>query len=173
MPTAFNFLGPLANPAQPGVRRRSAAPTPRMAPIMAEVLAGRGRRALVFRGDDGLDELTTTTTSRVWVVGDGAVASRRSTRADLGIAPVVAEACAVGRGYNAEGRPGAARRRAGPVRDAVLLNAGAALAAYEPLPGDITSRIRTGMDRAAEAIDSGAAKETLDRWIAACAEVRG
>jgi anthranilate phosphoribosyltransferase len=65
-----------------------------------------------------------------------------------------------------DGEPGA-------VRDVVLLNAGAALAAYEPQPGDVTSRIRVGMDRAAEAIDSGAAKEALDRWIAACAEVRG
>ena len=65
-----------------------------------------------------------------------------------------------------DGEPGA-------VRDVVLLNAGAALAAYTPEAGTVTERIRSGMDRAAEAIDSGAAKDVLDRWIAACAEVRG
>ncbi len=57
----------------------------------------------------------------------------------------------------------------GPVRDVVLLNAGAALAAYDPEPGTVTSRIAAGMERAAQAIDSGAAQATLDRWIAACA----
>ena len=132
IPTVFNFLGPLTNPAgRP--RRRSAAPTARMAPVMAEVLAARGSRALVFRGDDGLDELTTGDD----VVGlgrprrrgeprprrpDGARASRRSgrTRCAAATPPV-----------NAEVVPPGARRRARPVRDAVLLNAAAALAAFD------------------------------------------
>ncbi len=73
IPTPFNFLGPLTNPAQPQAQAIGCADG-RMAGIMAQVFARRGASALVFRGDDGLDELTTTTTSRVWVVGGGTVA---------------------------------------------------------------------------------------------------
>jgi anthranilate phosphoribosyltransferase len=60
----------------------------------------------------------------------------------------------------------------GPVRDVILLNAGAALAAHDANSGALTDRVRVGMERAAESIDSGAAKSVLDRWVAACAEVR-
>src|SRR5690625_3714502 len=74
--TTFNFLGPLANPAQPRAYAIGAADA-RIAPIMAGVLARRGSSALVFRGDDGLDELTTTTTSQVWVVRDGSVTEEK------------------------------------------------------------------------------------------------
>ncbi len=70
IPTTFNILGPLANPVKPAAQAVGCA-DPRMAPIMAGVLARRGTDAWVFRGDDGLDELTTTTTSQVWVVHDG------------------------------------------------------------------------------------------------------
>src|SRR5439155_16987015 len=73
VPTAFNFLGPLTNPAHPSALAVGCA-DPRMAPVMAAVLAERGVSALVFRGDDGLDELTTTTTSRVWAVHAGTAA---------------------------------------------------------------------------------------------------
>ena len=66
VPTFFNFLGPLTNPARVGAAAVGCADT-RMAPVMAAVLAARGDSALVFRGDDGLDELTTTTTSSGWV----------------------------------------------------------------------------------------------------------
>src|SRR6201999_432036 len=64
---------------------------PRMAPVMAAVLAGRGDTALVFRGDDGLDELTTTTTSSVWVASGGTVRTATLDPADLGISPVAPE----------------------------------------------------------------------------------
>ena len=174
VPTTFNLLGPLANPGDPSAQAVGVADQ-RIAGLIAGVLARRGIDALVFHGDDGLDELTTRTTSQVWVVGGGLVDGPFTVDPrELGIEPVGADALrGADASYNAkvvralvDGEPGA-------VRDVVLLNAGAALAAYEPLPGDITSRIRTGMDRAAEAIDSGAAKETLDRWIAACADVRG
>ncbi|GAA3088093.1 anthranilate phosphoribosyltransferase [Kribbella aluminosa] len=174
VPTTFNLLGPLANPGDPSAQAVGVADG-RVAGLMAGVLARRGIDALVFHGDDGLDELTTRTTSQVWVVGGGKVEGPVTLDPrELGIEPVSADAL---RGadatYNAkvvralvEGEPGA-------VRDVVLLNAGAALAAYTPVAGTVTERIRTGMDRAAEALDSGAAKDVLDRWIAACAEVRG
>src|SRR3954453_17067835 len=72
VPTVFNFLGPLTNPARVRAGAIGCADT-RMAPVMAAVLAARGDSALVFRGDDGLDELTTTTTSSTWVAVDGSV----------------------------------------------------------------------------------------------------
>ena len=66
IPTVFNFLGPLTNPARPSAMAVGVADA-RMAPLMAGVLARRGADGFVFRGDDGLDEITTTTTSRVWI----------------------------------------------------------------------------------------------------------
>ncbi|TCC05522.1 anthranilate phosphoribosyltransferase [Kribbella soli] len=174
VPTTFNFLGPLANPGNPSAQAVGVGDG-RIAGLMAGVLARRGIDALVFHGDDGLDELTTRTTSQVWIVGGGEVEGPITLDPrELGIEPVSAEALkGADATFNAkvvralvDGEPGA-------VRDVVLLNAGAALAAYTPEAGTLTERVRTGMDRAAEAIDSGAAKDVLDRWIAACAEVRG
>jgi anthranilate phosphoribosyltransferase len=173
VPTTFNFLGPLANPGNPSAQAVGVGDG-RIAGLMAGVLARRGIDALVFHGDDGLDELTTRTTSQVWNVGGGTVEGPFTVDPrELGIAPVEADALkGADAVFNAkvvrallDGEPGA-------VRDVVLLNAGAALAAYEPTDGPLTNRIRAGMDRAAEAIDSGAAKDVLERWIAACASVR-
>lgn len=91
VPTAFNFLGPLTNPARVTAAAIGCA-DPTMAPVMAAVLAGRGDSALVFRGDDGLDELTTTTTSRVWMAADGSVTENTIDPVDLGISPVLPDA---------------------------------------------------------------------------------
>lgn len=173
VPTTFNFLGPLANPGNPSAQAVGVADA-RVAGLVAGVLARRGIDALVFHGDDGLDELTTTTTSQVWVVGGGSVSGPETVDPrELGLSPASADEL---RGADAAYNAGVVRRLVdgdkGAVRDVVLLNAGAALAAYEPVSGSVTSRIATGMARAAEAIDSGAAKATLDRWVAACASVR-
>ncbi len=130
-----------------------------MAPIIAGVFAERGHSSLVFRGDDGLDELTTTATSRVWVVRDGRVTEETFDPRDVGLELVPVQAL---RGADASYNADVARRllagETGPVRDAVLLNSAAALVALEPGEGPLTEQIRAGMDRAAEAIDSGAAK---------------
>lgn len=132
------------------------------------MLAERGSSALVFRGDDGLDELTTTATSRVWVVRDGAVREEAFDPRDVGIDLVPVEAL---RGADASYNADVARRllagETGPVRDAVLLNSAAALTALAPGEGSLVEQIRTGMAKAAEAIDSGAARQALERWIAA------
>src|SRR5436305_11580491 len=72
IPTVFNFLGPLTNPAQPAAQAVGVADA-RMAPVVAGVLAARGASALVFRGDDGLDAPSTAATSTVWVCADGDV----------------------------------------------------------------------------------------------------
>ncbi|MFC8587035.1 anthranilate phosphoribosyltransferase [Streptomyces sp. NPDC057217] len=164
--TTFNFLGPLTNPARVRAQATGVADA-RMAPIMAGVLAERGSSALVFRGDDGLDELTTTATSRVWVVRDGAVREEAFDPRDAGIDLVPVEAL---RGADASYNADVARRllagETGPVRDAVLLNSAAALAALAPGDGPLVERIRAGIAQAAEAIDSGAARRALERWVA-------
>ncbi|MEU8643051.1 MULTISPECIES: anthranilate phosphoribosyltransferase [unclassified Streptomyces] len=165
--TTFNVLGPLTNPARVKAQAVGVA-DPRMAPIVAGVFAERGNSSLVFRGDDGLDELTTTAGSRVWVVRDGKVTEEHFHPRDVGLDVVPVEALrGADAAYNAE----VARRlldgETGPVRDAVLLNSAAALVALSPADAPLADQLRAGMAKAAEAIDSGAAKRTLDRWVAA------
>ncbi|MDQ1712380.1 MAG: anthranilate phosphoribosyltransferase [Frankiaceae bacterium] len=166
IPTVFNFLGPLTNPARPAFQAVGVADA-RMAGVMAGVLAARGASALVFRGDDGLDELTTATTSHVWVVAGGVVREESLDPATVGIARASVDAL---RGGDAAFNAGVARSflsgAAGPVRDAVLLNAAAALAALTPSDLPLAERLAPELARAAEAVDSGAAAATLDRWVA-------
>ncbi|WP_405858580.1 anthranilate phosphoribosyltransferase [Streptomyces sp. NBC_01515] len=165
--TVFNALGPLTNPAKVRAQAVGVA-DPRMAPIIAGVFAERGNSSLVFRGDDGLDELTTTSTSRVWIVRDGKVTEESFDPRDVGLELVPVEAL---RGADPEYNADVARRlldgETGAVRDAVLLNSAAALVALEAADGPLADRIRAGMAKAAESIDSGAAKRTLERWAAA------
>jgi len=165
--TTFNALGPLTNPAKVKAQAVGVA-DPRLAPLIAGVLAERGNSSLVFRGDDGFDELTTTATSRVWIVRDGKVTEETFDPRDVGLELVPVEALrGADPSYNAE----VARRlldgEKGPVRDAVLLNSAAALVALDPGPGTLAEQIRAGMDKAAQSIDSGAAKRALERWVAA------
>ena len=170
MPTAFNFLGPLTNPARVD-RRGDRLRRPRMAPVMAAVLAERGDTALVFRGDDGLDELTTTTTSSVWVAADGDGApSRRSTRPRSASRRCARRRCAAATAsFNAAVvRDVLGRRRRRGVRDAVLLNAAAAIAAYDGLGGRraATTRSRRGAAAGRARPSTPARRPTLlDRWV--------
>jgi anthranilate phosphoribosyltransferase len=169
VPTAFNFLGPLTNPAQPGVAAIGCADL-RMAPIMAGVLAARGDSALVFRGEDGLDELSTTSPSQVWRVSGGQVTPLRFDPADVGLAPAtLADLRGGDRAHNATVVRSVLAGRPGPVRDAVVLNAAAALVAAGVGQGDLVTRIADGLEVAARAVDSGAAADVLDRWVAASA----
>ncbi|SHF45318.1 anthranilate phosphoribosyltransferase [Streptoalloteichus hindustanus] len=164
IPTAFNFLGPLTNPAGAEVGLIGCA-DPRMAPVMAEVFAARGASVLLVRGDDGLDEITTTSTTTAWVVRDGAVRRTVVDAADLGVAPARPEDLLGGDALvNAEAVRELVAGKPGPVRDAVLLNAAGALAAHRGFGADLTEDLRAGLGRAAEAVDSGAAADLLDRW---------
>jgi anthranilate phosphoribosyltransferase len=163
--TVFNFLGPLTNPARPVAAAIGCADA-RMAPVLAAVLAGRGTRALVFRGDDGLDELTTATTSSVWVVRGGEVVADRVDPSALGIeAPPRGALRGGGAAYNADVFRRVVEGEKGPVRDAVLLNAAAALVAFDEHPGRLHEALRSAMDRAAAAVDDGRAAALLDRWV--------
>jgi anthranilate phosphoribosyltransferase len=168
IPTVFNFLGPLCNPARVSAAAIGCADT-RMAPVMAEVLAARGDCALVFRGDDGLDELTTTTTSQVWVASGGTVTRTELDPARLGIAAVAPEALrGADKQYNAAVVRDVLAGRPVPSRDAVLLNAAAAIVAHDGVTAaTVTDAIAAGLTEAAAAIDTGAAAVVLDRWIAA------
>jgi anthranilate phosphoribosyltransferase len=165
--TTFNILGPLTNPARPQTQAIGCA-DPRMAPVMAGVLAERGVDAWVFRGDDGLDELTTTTSSTLWRVHAGDVEQLSIDPADLDIPRATTEDLRGGDAqHNADVVRGLLAGEAGPVRDAVVLNAGAALAVYDDPDADVTESLATGVAKAAGAIDSGAAAATLQRWVAA------
>jgi len=165
--TAFNFLGPLTNPAQPGISAIGCADL-RMAPIMAGVLAARGDRALVFRGDDGLDELSTASPSQIWQVQDGAVTRFRFEPGEVGLPLATLDDL---RGGDAAHNAGVVRSMlagtAGPIRDAVLLNAAAALVAAGVGEGDLAKRITAGLELANRSVDSGAAADVLGRWIEA------
>jgi len=161
VPTAFNFLGPLTNPAG-ALHQTVGVSDPAMAPRMAGVLARLGaRHALVFHGADGLDELTTTGPSTIWEVRDGEVETTTFDPADLGLArATVADL----RGGDVEEN----RRIAdavlsgddGAPREIVLLGAAAALVAA----GHAASW-PDGLDAAARSIDSGAAADVLTRWV--------
>jgi anthranilate phosphoribosyltransferase len=174
VPTAFNFLGPLTNPAQPGAGAVGVADA-RMAPIVAGVLAARGVSALVFRGEDGLDELSTTSPSRVWVVGEGSVVERTVDPTTLAVPRSSLEDL---RGGDAAHNAGVVRDllagRTGPVRDAVLLNAAAAVVAADGVPSPagagsawLEERLAVALLVVEQAVDSGAAGDLLERWVRA------
>jgi anthranilate phosphoribosyltransferase len=160
VPTVFNFLGPLTNPARPYAQVVGVSDE-RMLPLMAEVLARRGTRAMLFRGVDGLDELTTTDLSTVYDVKDGNVRETHLDPSKVGLGKVKPEDLAGGdASYNADiarriidGEPGAQR-------DVVVLNAGAALQV-----AGFAETLEEGMATAARAIDDGEAAKTLIRWV--------
>ncbi|HEY2265504.1 MAG TPA: anthranilate phosphoribosyltransferase, partial [Streptosporangiaceae bacterium] len=167
VPTVFNFLGPVANPARPTAQAVGVF-DPRMGEIIAGVLAGRGCSALVFRGEDGLDELTTTGPSTLWVVHGGEVTQTQFHPSSLGLPPAtVADLRGGDAARNAEVVRAVLGGQQGPVRDIVLLNAAAALAAAAGVagPAAVVPALADGFARAAEAVDSGAASALLDRWV--------
>ncbi|MBQ1072913.1 anthranilate phosphoribosyltransferase [Micromonospora sp. C31] len=165
VPTVFNFLGPLTNPARPRAGAVGCFDA-RMAPVMAGVFAARGDSVLVMRGEDGLDEFTTAAPTRVWAAQGGVVRESLLDAVDLGVPrATLADLRGGDAAFNADVVRRLLAGETGPVRDAVLVNAAAALATQGPLDGDLTAALRAGMDRAAESVDSGAAARVLDRWI--------
>jgi anthranilate phosphoribosyltransferase len=173
VPTFFNFLGPLTNPAQPTAAAVGCADV-RMAGVMAEVFARRGDSVLVMRGEDGLDEFTTTAPTRIWAVRDGAVTETVIDAADLGIArSSTADLRGADAPYNAKVARALFAGQTGPVRDAVMVNAAAALVARTGWGGDLGEALRAGLDKVAAAVDSGAAGDLVQRWADTARALRG
>jgi anthranilate phosphoribosyltransferase len=165
VPTFFNVLGPLTNPARPTAAAVGCFDL-RMAPVMAEVFARRGDSAIVMRGEDGLDEFTTAAPTRLWLVRAGKVDELVLDATDLGLPRSQAADL---RGGDVTFNADVARRvfagERGPVRDAVVVNVAAALAAHARFPGDFVETMRSGIARAQETIDSGAATTKLTNWV--------
>jgi anthranilate phosphoribosyltransferase len=180
VPTTFNFLGPLANPAQPiatslGVANRD------LAPIMAQELASRGRTALVFRGNDGLDELSTTSANEIWQVSGGEVTTFDLNPLNLGLARATTEQLLGGdAAHNAQVAldlfDGKTSGNLGAVRDIVILNAAGGVVSYELAKDasradvDLELRFTDAVQKVTEALDSCAGAAKLSDWVAATAK---
>jgi anthranilate phosphoribosyltransferase len=166
VPTVFNILGPLANPAKPiassiGVARAE------LLPLMSRVLLSQGKEGFVFRGDDGLDEVSISTTTTVIQISKSRLKQEVFNPAELGISesPVSAIACGDAK-YNSQITNQIFAGKSGPMRDAVTLNAAFAIAAFKAdfdLP--LRTQIANGFVLANKAIDSGAAQSVLKKWI--------
>ena len=170
--TVFNILGPLANPARPKAAAIGVA-NERMHLVMAQVLADRGVEGFVFRGDDGLDEITLATTTSVLTIGGGEISSDRIDAKDFGLANAPISALVGGdANENAAITKAIFAGEKGAPRDAVLLNAAAAIAAFD---GDLTKsihqRISVSLIKASAAVDSGAATNLLAKWVALSQEL--
>jgi anthranilate phosphoribosyltransferase len=182
VPTAFNYLGPLTNPARPSSLAVGVA-DPLMGRVLAGVYAARGSTALVFHGG-GLDELSTTAPSAVWIAVDGIVSETSFDPVVIGLPRSTLDDLRGGDpAYNASVARAVLAGEAGPVRDIVLLNAAAAMAAAGGLgtvsaaarsdpaaAGDatreaLTKTLADGLARAAQAVDSGASAALLARWV--------
>lgn len=177
VPTVFNMLGPLCNPARAEANAVGVAQIERV-PLITGVFRTRGATALVFRGDDGLDELTTTGHSRIWEVTRGDIHEHDLDPRDLGI-PIADLADLIGGtpDHNAEVLRRTLAGERGAVRDIVLLNAAAGLVAFElsqdatQVQRPILERLREGYERAEAAIDDGRAAAKLDEWIGVSREL--
>ena len=172
VPTFFNVLGPLTNPARPTAAAVGCFDL-RMAPVMAQVFAGRGDSALVMRGEDGLDEFTTSAPTRIWLTRDGKVEELLVDAVDFGL-PRSEPADLRGGdvAFNADVAHRTFAGEPGPVRDAVVVNVAAALAARSGFPGEFSATMRAGITRAQETIDSGAATALLARWVDAARKAK-
>ncbi|WRS29552.1 anthranilate phosphoribosyltransferase [Actinomycetaceae bacterium MB13-C1-2] len=169
-PTVFNVLGPLTNPAKPQISVVGVAKEG-FAPLVAGVFAERGTSAYVFRGAEfGLDEMTTAEPTEIWEVRNGTIEHRVVDVTEVFGLPRASITQLRG------GKPGEnaaiARRvlagEAGPVADAVALNTSLALMAADTDPaGSFEDRLVKAMGAATEVLSSGAATQTLDRWVAA------
>ena len=171
--TLFNILGPLCNPARPEASAVGVASLERV-PLVVGVFQTRGATALVYRGDDGIDKLTTTGHSHIWEVSLGSVTEHDLNPADLGIAlSSIDDLLGKDPEYNADRIRSVLAGERGPVRDVVLLNTAAGITSWQlaqdpdQLRQPITERLAANMALAAEAVDSGAAAAKLEAWVTA------
>ncbi len=175
IPPVFNFLGPLCNPARAEANAVGVAQLDRV-PLITGVFQTRGATALVFRGDDGLDELTTTGHSRLWEIARGDIREHDIDPRELGIPRAsIDDLLGADAAHNAQVVHRVLGGEEGPVRDIVLLNAAAGIVSYRlsqdasQMQRPILERLAEARDDAASAIDTGAAAEKLQAWVAATA----
>jgi len=159
--TVFNILGPLTNPAGATAQVLGVA-EPALAEKMAQVLGRLGcEHALVVHGEDGFDEVSVSAPTQVWELAGGDLRRYRVEPSALGLAPAAARDV---RGGSPEENAAALRRvlsgERGPLRDFTLLNAAAGLVA-----GDRAASLSEGIALAAQAIDSSAARDALERFV--------
>lgn len=168
IPTFFNILGPLANPARPAAALIGCAFEP-MAPVMADVLQRQGVKALVVRGFDGLDEISTEGPTAIWDATGPRVATGTLTPETFGVPRSPLSALRGGDApRNAELAWEVLRGGSGPIRDVVVANSAAAWAAWAAVEGPdrpLSERISEGIARVTSALDSGAAADLLQRWV--------
>jgi anthranilate phosphoribosyltransferase len=164
--TVFNILGPLANPAKPKAAAIGVA-NDRMHLVMAQVLAERGVEGFVFRGDDGLDEITLATSTSVLTIGNGEISSDRIDAKDFSLANAPISALVGGDAQeNARITKAIFAGERGAPRDAVLLNAAAAIAAFDgEFELSIHERLSKSLNKATDSIDSGKASSLLEEWV--------
>ena len=165
VPTVFNILGPLANPAKPRAAAIGVA-NDRMHLVMAQVLGTRGVDGFVFRGDDGLDEITLATSTSVLTIGTDEITSGLIDPEEFGISKAPISALVGGDGAeNARITNAIFNGEKGAHRDACVLNAAAAIAAYQGQTElSLHDRISSGVKAAVSAIDSGAARDLVTQW---------
>jgi anthranilate phosphoribosyltransferase len=172
VPTVFNFLGPLANPARPKAAAIGVADE-RVHLIMAQVMADKGCDGFVFRGDDGLDEITLDGTTSVLSIGKEEISSDRIDAKDFGINNAPLSAIVGGDGQeNADIALQIFKGEKGAHRDIVLLNAAATIAAFDgELNLSVHERIEKSLIRAVKSIDTGAALDLTQKWAALSQEI--
>lgn len=177
VPTTFNFLGPLANPVQPKATALGVSNLA-VAPLMAAEMATRGRFALVFRGRDGLDELSTTEINDIWQVSRGVVSQFSLDATKFGLKRANIENLIGGdAAHNAQiakdlfqGKTGG---NLGWVRDIVLLNAAAGVLSYKMAGADQGAKSQQEFEAGFEAalslvtvaLESGAADSKVSSWV--------
>ena len=166
VPTIFNILGPLANPAKPKAAAIGVA-NDRMHLLMAEVLVAKGVDGFIFRGDDGLDEISLATTTSVLTIGQSEISSDLIDPADFGISRApISELVGGDAQFNANVSRAIFNGEHGAPRDAVALNAAAAIAAYKgEFNKSLLERMQDGYEAAIKAIDTGAATNLLENWV--------
>ena len=172
VPTVFNFLGPLANPAKPKAAAIGVADD-RIHLVMAQVMAAKGCDGFIFRGDDGLDEITLDGTTSVLSIGGEEISSDCIDAKDFGFdnAPISAIVGGDGAENAAIAKRILAGERGAP-RDVVLLNTAVTIAAFDgELNLSLHERIEKSLPRAIDAIDSGKATELLKKWAALSTEI--
>jgi anthranilate phosphoribosyltransferase len=170
--TIFNILGPLSNPAKPKACAIGVA-KPELLQLMAQVLLDQGKEGFVFRGDDGLDEVSLSTTTTVLQISDGKIEQTTFDPTELGITAAPISALAGGdAAFNAEITKRIFNGQVGPMRDAVTLNAAFAIAAFKAdFHLTLQNQIANGLVMANRAIDTGAALSVLNKWVELSNEV--